>query len=197
MSKSAQFEEALPQAAYGQSLPVNHSNLFPTIPGFFALASAGFCEEAVNPNIGHTHHHLRYQEKRPTAPTAPERFTTSRAGAAALQLPVAEDSFRFVVFGDRTGRPPEGVGVLANAVRYINLHAPDLVMMVGDVVQGYTSAEQWLPQTNEFKSIMGELACPWFPVAGNHDIYWRDKDATKRPEGENESLFEMHFGPLW
>lgn len=176
---------------------MNHSPLLPAILGILSLSSVGFCEEAVNPNIGHTHHHHRYQEKRPTAPTAPERFATSRDGAAALRLPVAEDSFRFVVFGDRTGGPPEGVSVLANAVRDTNLHAPDLVMMVGDMVQGYNSPEQWLPQANEFKSIMDELTCPWFPVAGNHDIYWRNKDASKRPKGENESLFETHFGPLW
>ena len=35
---------------------------------------------------------------------------------------------------------------------------------------------------------------PWFPVAGNHDIYWRGENP---PPGEHESNYEQHFGPLW
>ncbi len=35
---------------------------------------------------------------------------------------------------------------------------------------------------------------PWFPVAGNHDIYFRGQN---RPVGENAPLYEKHFGPLW
>jgi hypothetical protein len=35
---------------------------------------------------------------------------------------------------------------------------------------------------------------PWFPVAGNHDIYWRGAD---KPAGEHEADYEANFGPLW
>ncbi|MBN8459524.1 MAG: metallophosphoesterase [Verrucomicrobia bacterium] len=176
---------------------MSRSTSFSAVLAISALASFGFCEEPAYPNIGHTRHHHRYQDALPSVPAGPARFTTTRDGAAALRLPVAEDSFRFVVFGDRTGGPPEGVGVLADAVRDANLLSPDLVMMVGDMVQGYNSADKWVPQADEFKSVMKHLACPWFPVAGNHDVYWRDPEGAKRPEGENESLFEKHFGPLW
>ena len=41
---------------------------------------------------------------------------------------------------------------------------------------------------------MNGLLCPWFPVAGNHDIYWRGPD---RPAEEHEQRYEQHFGPLW
>src|SRR5690606_28715696 len=34
----------------------------------------------------------------------------------------------------------------------------------------------------------------WFPVPGNHDIYWRGPD---RPPREYEENYEKHFGPLW
>lgn len=123
------------------------------------------------------------------------RFTTSRPNPLALPLPGETDAFFFVVFGDRTSGPPEGVKVLAQAVDDVNLLAPDLVMTVGDLVQGYNDTPQWVEQATEYKGIMAKLCCPWFPVVGNHDIYWRGKGAA--PKGEHESDFETHFAPLW
>lgn len=156
-------------------------------------------QPAVNPNIGHTHHHHAHGSKRPTVAASPQRFVTSREGAAALLLPEEKDAFQFVVFGDRTGGPVDGVAVLADAVRDVNLLAPDMVLTVGDLIQGYNGPNEWLPQANEFKEVMGRLSSPWFPVAGNHDVYWRDKVkvGSVRPQGGNENLFETHFGPLW
>ncbi len=126
---------------------------------------------------------------------------STRAGPTPLQLPLPgeEDAFVFAVFGDRTGGPADGVAVLADAVRDVNLFEPDLVMTVGDMINGYNEEPQWLEQMREFKGIMGQLICPWFPVAGNHDIYWRDSDGSgdTKPEGEHEQAYEIHFGPLW
>lgn len=102
--------------------------------------------------------------------------------------------FTFAVFGDRTGGPAEGVNVLADAVRDVNLVEPDMVMTLGDLIEGYATAEPWLQEAEEYKGIMNNLICPWFPVAGNHDIYW---GGHGRPEGHHESNFETHFGPLW
>jgi hypothetical protein len=127
-----------------------------------------------------------------TAPDA-DRFATSRSGAA-LDLPVEEDAFFFVIFGDRTTGPAEGVRVLAQAVDDANLLEPDLVMTVGDLIEGYNPTPAWLEQAAEFKGIMDRLCCPWFPVAGNHDVYYRGPD---RPAGEHEATYERHFGPLW
>ncbi|NQX00894.1 metallophosphoesterase, partial [bacterium] len=166
--------------------------------GLSPLAVSGQ-QPAINPNIGHTHHHHAHGHKLPTVPASPQRFVTSREGAAGLLLPVEKDAFQFAVFGDRTGGPVDGVAVLADAVRDVNLLAPDLVLTVGDLIQGYNTPKDWLPQANEFKDVMGRLSSPWFPVAGNHDVYWRDKgqDGSPKPAGENENLFETHFGPLW
>lgn len=143
-------------------------------------------------NVGHRHHHHKHGHPVPTT-LDPSRFHTNRRGAE-LPLPGEEDAFFFVVFGDRTAGPASGVSILAEAVRDTNLLHPDFVFTVGDLVEGYNQTARWLAQAFEFKSIMNQLLCPWFPVAGNHDVYWR---GPNRPQGEHEANYEMHFGPLW
>lgn len=129
-----------------------------------------------------------------TAQDAPRVHTSRTTGTQLLRLPKEEDAFGFVVFGDRTGGPKEGVQVLAQAVADTNLLDPDLVLTVGDLVQGYNTTPQWQQQAAEFRSIMDRLRMPWFPVAGNHDIYWR---GDGKPVGEHEANYEATFGPLW
>ncbi|HMO27189.1 MAG TPA: metallophosphoesterase, partial [Tepidisphaeraceae bacterium] len=152
-------------------------------------------DETPLPNVGHTRHHHPRTPKMPGTPD-PARFTTSRPDALQLPLPEEKDAFTFVIFGDRTGGPAEGVRVLADAVRDVNLLAPDLVMTVGDLIQGYNAQEPWIEQMREYRTIMDKLVCPWFPVAGNHDVYWRGP-ADQKPDGEHEQNYELHFGPLW
>ncbi len=126
---------------------------------------------------------------------ADPRLVTSReAGRPLLTLPKEDDAFGFVVFGDRTGGPKEGIHVLEQAVADTNLLDPDLVLTVGDLVNGYNGHDEWHAQAAEFKAAMAKLHMPWFPVAGNHDVYWR---GPGKPEGEHERDFEAVFGPLW
>ncbi|MEO0587632.1 MAG: metallophosphoesterase, partial [Planctomycetota bacterium] len=112
-----------------------------------------------------------------------------------MLLPAEEEAFVFAVFGDRTGGPNEGIDVLAQAVADVNLIEPDLVMTVGDMIDGYNQTPGWMEQMEQYREVMGELISPWFPVAGNHDIYWRGEDPA--PTGEHEASYEKHFGPLW
>ena len=123
----------------------------------------------------------------------PARFRTDQPGRE-LVLPEEEDMFTFVIFGDRTGGPDEGIAVLAEAVKETNYFEPDMVMTVGDLVDGYNTTEPWMAQMREFHGVMDELLCPWFPVAGNHDVYWR---GPNRPAEEHELHYQEHFGPLW
>ncbi len=123
-----------------------------------------------------------------------KKIQTNRTSKKVLPLPKEEDVFHFVIYGDRTGGPAEGIKVLEQAVKDTNLLDPDLVMTVGDLIQGYNQHDEWMKQMKEFQSTMKGLKMPWFPVAGNHDIYWR---GPNKPEGEHEKSYEIYFGPLW
>ena len=130
---------------------------------------------------GHGGHHGRF-------------IHTDRSSPVKLEKPTEEESFTFAIFGDRTGGPRSGLRVLGKAVAEMNTIGPDLVMTVGDLIEGYNQRPEWLAQMKEFKGVMDELTMPWFPVAGNHDVYWRGED---RPENEHDGNYEAHFGPLW
>ena len=119
---------------------------------------------------------------------------TSRENGRKLPLPKEKDVFHFLIYGDRTGGAEGGIDILREAVEDSNLLGPDFVMTVGDLVEGHNTREPWLKEMEEYRSVMSALKVPWFPVAGNHDIYWR---GPGKPSGDHEANFEKHFGPLW
>ncbi len=121
---------------------------------------------------------------------------TTRVQPKAIPLPKDDDSFHFAIYGDRTGGSPAGLAVLRQAVKDTNLMDPDLVMTVGDLIQGYNRPDEWMPQMKDFREIMSGLKMSWFPVAGNHDVYWDFRDRN-RPKIHHEANYEKHFGPLW
>lgn len=144
------------------------------------------------PFLYHDRHMHPHNPKHVTVAPDGSRFFTTRPSEVVLPLPGETEAFTFVVYGDRTGGPNEGVNILADAVRDTNLFEPDMVMTVGDLVQGYSDTETWMTEMREYKAIMSNLICPWFPVAGNHDTYWRGSEPR-----DHDDQYEIHFGPLW
>jgi protein tyrosine/serine phosphatase len=79
------------------------------------------------------------------------------------------DNFQFAIIGDRAGgyRP----GVFPAAVDTLNLLQPELILSVGDFIEGYIEDEselkaQWAAVDKE----VTQLEMPLFFVAGNHDV---------------------------
>lgn len=126
--------------------------------------------------------------------SAKQLFTT-RTKTKILPPTKEENVFHFAVYGDRTGGIPAGLEVLKQAVVDTNLLDPDIVMTVGDLIQGYNETPEWIEQMKEYQTIMGRLNMRWFPVAGNHDVYWRGEGPA--PAGQHDANYEKHFGPLW
>lgn len=82
---------------------------------------------------------------------------------------VSGDKYRFVIISDLTGG--EKPGVFESVVEKINQLAPDFVMCVGDLVDGYTldpavMKEQW----ENFHHHLSKLKSPFFYMPGNHDV---------------------------
>lgn len=77
--------------------------------------------------------------------------------------------YRFAVIADNSGG--ERNGVLDSAIVEINALAPDFVICIGDLIDGYVndrsrSAWQW----DNILKRLGKLQAPMFLVGGNHDL---------------------------
>ena len=82
---------------------------------------------------------------------------------------VDAQNFRFIITGDHTGG--EVPGVFDYAVQRINELAPDFVITVGDIIEGYTRSEN--DMQNQWDALMHSLnllEVPFFVAPGNHDV---------------------------
>ncbi|MFB6357175.1 MAG: metallophosphoesterase [bacterium] len=125
-----------------------------------------------------------------TGPVQADRYiSTSRNHYRLPDRPDTSGGFSFVVLGDRTDGFEAGIPALKKGVKIANLLSPELVMTVGDLVQG-GQVSQWVHQAIRYRDILSNLDESWYPVPGNHDI------GGKRRK-QYESMYENHFGPLW
>lgn len=93
------------------------------------------------------------------------------AGAAGWRgrNPNTENTVRFVVIADRTGGHMPGEW--EKAIAEINHLQPDMVISVGDVIEGYKDDPQVLDEMwREVGGMVSKLDAPYFYVAGNHDV---------------------------
>jgi serine/threonine-protein phosphatase CPPED1 len=89
-----------------------------------------------------------------------------------LRLNRSAEQFQFAIVSDRTGghRP----GIFSRAVEQLNLVQPEFVLSVGDLIEGYTTAEQAHSQWREFQDYVSKLQMPFFYAPGNHDVLTPD-----------------------
>lgn len=96
--------------------------------------------------------------------------TTAAKPWTNLNFP--ENSFHFAVLPDRCGgcRP----GAFEQALRALNRLEPDLVMCVGDLIEGYCDArkgeEPLCQQWDDVDRLLQGLRMPFFYTCGNHDL---------------------------
>ena len=103
---------------------------------------------------------------------------------------------RIAVLGDRTGRPNDDV--FRAVLEEIRRLAPDAVISVGDLIDGYQPDDRISDAEAEWdfvlKTIRRKLGdVPLFSAAGNHDV-WSPASEALFTEHLNPPNFSMRFG---
>jgi hypothetical protein len=117
-------------------------------------------------------------------------------GTMAGATEVGQAPVRMIVVGDRTGEHRQGVyGQIIEEVQRLR---PDLVMTVGDQVEGYTDDVGRLDsEWAEYKQVISPLTMPIHLTPGNHDILTNAQEQVFRNQiGEPYYSFDycgIHF----
>jgi 3',5'-cyclic AMP phosphodiesterase CpdA len=81
----------------------------------------------------------------------------------------ADDKFTFAIFSDLTGG--ERKGIFSVAVEQLNLLRPELIVNVGDLVEGGSDdPAEWHRQWDSFDERADQARAPVFYAGGNHDL---------------------------
>jgi predicted phosphodiesterase len=102
----------------------------------------------------------------------------------SIMLVHSDNSFRFVVVGDRTGSHVDNIfEEVIDEVRTID---PEFVICVGDLIEGYTDDTLAMhAQWDSIISTVKTLSCPFYFVPGNHDISNEsDRDIYEKRTGK-------------
>lgn len=95
-------------------------------------------------------------------------------------FPYDPDTVRFAVFSDLTGG--ERAGVFDIAVEQLNMLRPELIVNVGDLIEGGTDPRELGRQWDSFDARARRAGAPVFYTGGNHDLLgeemrkvWQDR----------------------
>ena len=131
-----------------------------------ALIAGGLLLSACNPPAGDEFRHGLADQARPWA---------------HANFDADPGKFTFAVFSDLTGG--ERPGIYDVAVAQLNLLRPELIMSVGDLIEGDSADTAGLnAEWDRFDSRSGKARAPVFYTGGNHDLtgqmlrdVWRDR----------------------
>ena len=119
--------------------------------GALILASHGACAQAAAPQT------FQHQLTTAAKPWTHERFDAS------------QHKFTFAIFSDLNGsqRP----GVFETAIAQLNLLRPELILSVGDLIDGGSEDRDKLHREwDEFDADTGQSIAPVYYAGGNHDL---------------------------
>lgn len=97
-------------------------------------------------------------------------FLTVHSSAQIPEPPAIKNgSYSFCVVADRFGG--EHKGIYSQIIKNVNEKKPDMILCVGDLVNGHTKNEKEAKkQWTEFDKLMSSVSVPFFPTPGNHDV---------------------------
>ena len=97
--------------------------------------------------------------------------------------------FRFAVLGDNRSTAPVVQPLPFKwAIEELNLLNPDFVVIVGDLIRGYTSDNELLKKEwDEFDRVVATFRMPFHLVVGNHDVW----------DENSEQVFKDRYGKLY
>ena len=131
--------------------PLN--KMLPSIFLSLAVAASAGCA-MVGPAENESHFKAGYSTD--TTPVTHERFDAG------------DDKFTFAVFSDLTGGERDGIFEIA--VQQLNLLRPEMIINVGDLIEGDTDRQVVDRQWDSFDQRAERARAPVFYVGGNHDL---------------------------
>ena len=118
------------------------------------------------------------------APTVQHEVTDEQKPWTAAQPDYTEDTVRFAIFSDLTGGERDGVFDIA--VEQLNLLRPELIVNVGDLIEGSTDRSVIDQQWDSFNERANKARAPIFYTGGNHDLLgeevraaWQDRNGPR------------------
>ncbi len=121
-------------------------------------------------------------------------FATSCVAKKASPAADQPNDVRFVVWGDSQFSRQE---VFERAVHETEMLRPDLVLQVGDLIQGYTyDREKLREEWRRYRAQIEPLTSPFYPVPGNHDVVTPESEQVYGEVwGEDMYYYSFDRGP--